>query len=248
MNWTWFHKLGSPKWFYQWVEKWSKWIFSLGMILFLIGIALGLAVAPEDYQQGNSVRIIYVHVPAAMLAQSCYLAIGIAGIVAIVWQMKMAPIFIKAVAPLGALMALLALLSGAIWGKPTWGTWWVWDARLTSVLILFLMYMGIIAIQNSFDDVILSDKAAAIIGIVGLINLPIIKYSVEWWNSLHQPATFSIGEKPPMPAEMWGPLLLSVLGLYCIIAGLSCWRMQTELLIRERRSNWVKKEVLKDGI
>lgn len=248
MNWTWFHKLGSPKWFFQWVEKWSTPIFVTGLAFFAIGIILGLGFAPEDYQQGNSVRIIYIHVPAAMLAQSCYLALGIAGIVFMVWQMKMAPVFVKAIAPLGAIMALLALLSGAIWGKPTWGTWWVWDARLTSVLILFLMYLGIIAIQNTFDDTKLADKAAAVLAIIGLINLPIIKYSVEWWNSLHQPATFVVGKKPAMPPEMWVPLLLSVIGLYCITAALVCWRMQTELLIRERRASWVKKEVLKNGI
>lgn len=248
MNWAWFHKLGSPKWLYDWGERWGKILFILGLALFLLGLLLGLAVAPEDYQQGNSFRIIYIHVPAAMLAQSCYFALGVAGIVSLVWQMKVAPILIKSVAPIGAVMALLALVSGSIWGKPTWGTWWVWDARLTSVLILFFLYMGVIAIQNSFDDIALADKAAAIISIVGLINLPIIKYSVDWWNSLHQSATFSITEKPSMPSDMWVPLLFTVLGLYLIVVALACWRIQTELLIRGRRSSWVKKEVMKHGV
>ena len=192
MNWIWFHKLGSPKWFFHWADRWSKLIFIFGVSLFLLGIIWGLVFAPEDYQQGNSFRIIYIHVPSAMLAQSCYLALGISGIVSLVWQMKMAPIFIKSVAPIGAVMAIIALLSGAIWGKPTWGTWWVWDARLTSVLVLFILYMGVIAIQNSFDDTRLSDKAAVVISVVGLINLPIIKYSVDWWNTLHQPASINI--------------------------------------------------------
>lgn len=248
MNWTWFHKLGSPKWFFFWAEKWGKWIFSLGVIVLLAGIVWGLGFAPADYQQGNSFRIIYIHVPSAILAQSCYLSLGVAGVVSLVWNMKMAPVFIKAVAPLGAAMAFISLFSGSVWGKPTWGTWWVWDARLTSVLVLFILYMGVIAIQNSFDDVKLADKSAVILSIVGLVNLPIIKYSVDWWNTLHQPATFSVVEKPAMPAEMWLPLLFSVIGLYCFIAGIACWRMQIEILQREKRTNWVKQEVMKNGI
>lgn len=248
MNWIWFHKLGSPKWFFQWANKWSKFAFVLGALMLLTGVIWGLGFAPADYQQGNSFRIIYIHVPTAILAQSCYLGLGVAGLVSLVWRMKMAPVFIKAVAPLGAIMALIALISGAIWGKPTWGAWWVWDARLTSVLILFLLYMGVIAIQNSLDDMQLADKAVAVISVVGLINLPIIKYSVEWWNTLHQPATFTVTAKPAMPMEMWLPLLLSTVGMYGFIAGVAMWRMQTEVLVREHRSNWVKKEVLDNGI
>lgn len=198
--------------------------------------------------QGNSFRIIYIHVPVAVLAQSCYLGLGIAGLVTLVWNMKLAPVFIKAVAPIGAVMAFIALVSGAIWGKPTWGTWWVWDARLTSVLVLFLLYMGVIAIQNTINDQLFADKAAAVVSLVGTINLPIIKYSVEWWNTLHQPATFKLTEKPAMPMEMWLPLLFSALGLYVFCAGLAMWRMRNEILHRERRASWVKKEVMGDGI
>ncbi|MBM6551277.1 heme ABC transporter permease [Marinomonas ostreistagni] len=248
MNWTWFHKLGSPKWFYQWASKWAGKLVWIGLLLLLIGVVWGLAFAPADYQQGNSFRIIYIHVPVAMLAQSCYLAMGIAGFVALVWQMKLAPVFIKSVAVVGAVMAFIALLSGAIWGKPTWGTWWVWDARLTSVLVLFLLYMGVIAIQNALDDQVFADKAVAVVSLVGVINLPIIKYSVEWWNTLHQPATFRLTEKPSMPMEMWLPLLFSALGLYLFSAGIAMWRMQTEVLKRERKANWVKQEVMSDGI
>ena len=248
MNWTWFHKLGSPKWFYQFSQRWSLPVFFIGVVLLVIGIVWGLAFAPSDYQQGNSFRIIYMHVPTAILAQSCYLGLGIAGFVSLVWQMKMAPVFIKSVAPLGALMALIALVSGAVWGKPTWGTWWVWDARLTSVLVLFLLYMGVMAIQNSLEDKVLADKAVAVISVVGLINLPIIKYSVEWWNTLHQPATFTLTEKPAMPMDMWLPLLIATIGMYCFAAGLAMLRMQTEVLLRERRANWVRKEVLNHGV
>ncbi|MBJ7536772.1 heme ABC transporter permease [Marinomonas transparens] len=248
MSWAWFHKLGSPRWFFLWTKSWALPLFCLGMVCLLLGLVWGLAFAPTDYQQGNSYRIIYIHVPAALLAQSCYLSLGIAGFVFLVWRMKMAPIFINAVAPIGAVMALMALVSGAIWGKPTWGTWWVWDARLTSVLVLFLLYMGIIAIQNTLEDIVLADKAAALISVLGLINLPIIKYSVEWWNTLHQAATFTLTEKPAMPVEMWMPLLISVIGLYLVVAGLALWRMQSYILEREHRASWVKQEVVGDGL
>ncbi|MEP0072225.1 MAG: heme ABC transporter permease [Marinomonas sp.] len=248
MNWAWFHKLGSPKWFFHCSRPWALPLFIVGCVSLVVGLIWGLAFAPEDYQQGNSFRIIYIHVPVAMLAQSCYLALGVSGLVYLVWQMKIAPTFIKAVAPIGAVMALMALVSGAIWGKPTWGTWWVWDARLTSVLMLFLLYMGIIALQNSLTDLLLANKAVAVLSVVGLLNLPIIKYSVEWWNTLHQGATFTLTEKPAMPVEMWLPLLFSTIGLYCLVAGLALWRMQTEILAREHRSHWVKEEVMKHGL
>lgn len=248
MRWVWFHKLGSPKWFFFLSKPWALPLLGLGCISLIVGLVWGLAFAPADYQQGDTFRIIYIHVPAAMLAQSCYFALGAAGFVYLVWQMKMAPIFIKAVAPIGAVMALIALVTGAIWGKPTWGTWWIWDARLTSVLVLFLLYMGIIALQSAFDDVMLANKATAVVSVVGLINLPIIKYSVVWWNTLHQGATFSLVEKPAMPVEMWLPLLVSVVGFYLFIAGLVLWRMQSEILQREHRSSWVKKEVMDRGL
>ncbi|MFI8621955.1 heme ABC transporter permease [Marinomonas sp. NPDC078689] len=248
MNWIWFHKLGSPKWFYQWSSKWALPVFSMGLLAMLVGVGWGLGFAPTDYQQGDTYRIIYLHVPAAVLAESCYLSLGVAGFVYLVWQMKMAPIFIKSMAPIGAAMAAIALLSGAIWGKPTWGTWWVWDARLTSVLVLFLLYMGIIALQNTLEDAALANQATAIVSVLGLINLPIIKYSVNWWNTLHQPASFSLTEKPAMPMEMWLPLLIAVIGFYCLVAGLVMWRMQSEILLRERRTQWVKEKVMNHGV
>mgnify|MGYP000017423715 FL=1 len=248
MSWLWFHKLGSPKWFFFWSKSWALPVFCIGCFGLVVGLVWGLAFAPEDYQQGNSFRIIYIHVPVAMLAQSCYLAMGVAGLVFLVWQMKIAPMFIKAIAPIGAVMALMAMISGAIWGKPTWGTWWVWDARLTSVLVLFLLYMGIIALQNALEDMTLANKAAAIMSVVGLINLPIVKYSVVLWNTLHQGPTFTLTKKPEMPAEMWLPLLIAVVGLYCLVAGVLLWRMQSEIILREHRSNWVKQEVMGNGL
>lgn len=245
MNWTWFHKLSAPKSFYFWSRPWAGWLFYFGLIGLLIGVVWGLAFAPADYQQGNSFRIIYIHVPAAMLAESCYLALGVSGFVFLVWRIKLAPVFIHAAAPVGAVMTLIALVSGSIWGKPTWGTWWVWDARLTSMLVLFMLYMGIIALQNAIEEMELSNKAAAVISLVGLINLPIIKYSVNWWNTLHQKATFTLTEKPAMPEEMWLPLVFSIIGLYLLAAGLIILRMQTDILSREHRTSWVKQEIVK---
>ena len=145
MNWTWFHKLGSPKWFYEISGRWLPWLSISAAVLMLVGGVLGLAYAPPDYQQGNSFRIIYIHVPAAFLAQSTYISLAIAGIVGLVWKMKIADVAVQQAAPIGAWMTVIALFTGAVWGKPTWGAWWVWDARLTAMLILLFLYFGIIA-------------------------------------------------------------------------------------------------------
>lgn len=243
MNWTWFHKLGSPKWFYQISSRWLPWLAVAAVLLISTGLVWGLAFAPADYQQGNSFRIIYIHVPAAMLAQSCYIMLAVAGVVGLVWKMKLADVALQCAAPIGAWMTFIALLTGAIWGKPTWGTWWVWDARLTSMLILLFLYFGIIALGQSISNRDSSAKACAVLAIVGVINIPIIKYSVEWWNSLHQVATFKLTERPAMPAEMWMPLLLMVLGFYCFFACVLMLRMRLEVLKRESRSSWVQAEV-----
>jgi len=243
MNWTWFHKLGSPKWFYQISSRWLPWLAVAAVLLISTGLVWGLAFAPADYQQGNSFRIIYIHVPAAMLAQSCYIMLAVAGVVGLVWKMKLADVALQCAAPIGAWMTFIALLTGAIWGKPTWGTWWVWDARLTSMLILLFLYFGIIALGQSISNRDSSAKACAVLAIVGVINIPIIKYSVEWWNSLHQVATFKLTERPAMPAEMWMPLLVMVLGFYCFFACVLMVRMRLEVLKRESRSSWVQAEV-----
>ena len=178
-----------------------------------------------------------------MLAQSCYIMLAVAGVVGLVWKMKLADVALQCAAPIGAWMTFIALLTGAIWGKPTWGTWWVWDARLTSMLILLFLYFGIIALGQSISNRDSSAKACAVLAIVGVINIPIIKYSVEWWNSLHQVATFKLTERPAMPAEMWMPLLVMVLGFYCFFACVLMLRMRLEVLKREARSSWVQAEV-----
>ncbi|MFD2229956.1 heme ABC transporter permease [Alkalimarinus sediminis] len=243
--WTFFHKLGSPKWFYDISGKWLPWFAAISAILLVFGSVWALAFAPEDYQQGNSFRIIYIHVPSAILAQSCFMMMAIAGAIGLIWKMKLADMFVKAAAPVGASFTFMALLTGAVWGKPTWGTWWVWDARLTSMLILLFLYFGIMALQSAIEDATTAAKASAVLALVGLVNIPIIKYSVEWWNTLHQPATFTLTEKPAMPAEMWVPLLIMLIGFYCFFTTVILLRTRNEILERERRTNWVKKLVTK---
>ena len=243
MNWTWFHKLGSPKWFYEISSLWLRGLSVAAILLILVGTVWGLAFAPPDYQQGNSFRIIYIHVPAAFLAQSCYLMMAVAGLVGLVWKMKLADVALQQAAPIGAWMTFIALLTGAVWGKPTWGAWWVWDARLTSMLILLFLYFGVIALGQAITNRDSAAKACAVLALVGAVNIPIIKYSVDWWNTLHQPATFTVTGKASMAPEMWLPLLLMVLGFYCFFGAVLLMRMRLEVLKREARSSWAKAEV-----
>jgi len=240
MNWTFFHKLGSPKWLYEISSKLLPWFLSIGVSLLVIGVIWGLAFAPQDYQQGNSFRIIYVHVPSAILAQSCYMMMAMSAVVGLVWKMKITDMFIASAAPIGAAFTFLALFTGAVWGKPTWGTWWVWDARLTSMLVLLFLYFGVMSLRNAFDDTNMVSKSSAILILVGVVNIPIIKYSVEWWNTLHQPATFTLTEKPAMPPEMWVPLLIMVIGMYCFFTALILLRIRNEIVNRERKTKWVR--------
>lgn len=239
----WFYQLASPRWCYQITGKLLPWFAVAALVLLIGGSVWALAFAPADYQQGNSFRIIYLHVPAAILAQSAYMLMAVAGAIGLIWKMKVADMVLKSAAPIGASMAVLALATGAIWGKPTWGSWWVWDARLTSMLILFFLYLGVMALNSAIENESTAAQASAVLALVGLVNIPIIKYSVEWWNTLHQPATFKITEKPAMPMEMWLPLLVMVLGFYCFFAAVLLMRMRLEVLKRESRTRWVRAEV-----
>jgi len=244
--WRWFHKLGSPKWFYAISGRLLPWFSVAALLLLVIGTVWALLIAPADYQQGNSYRIIYIHVPAAFLAQSGYLLMAVAGAVGLIWKMKLADVVAKSCAPIGASFTLLALITGAVWGKPTWGAWWVWDARLTSMLVLLFLYLGVVALQSAFTDRNQAARASALLALVGLVNIPIIKYSVEWWNTLHQPASLSLTQRPSMPAEMWVPLLIMVVGFYCFFAAVLMMRARVELLERERRTGWVK-EIIREN-
>lgn len=240
MSWMFFHKLGSPKWFYEISGKLMPWIAAFSLLALVVGSVWGLVFAPQDYQQGNSFRIIYIHVPAAILAQSCYMMLAVAGVVGLVWRMKLADVALQCAAPIGAWMTFVALITGSIWGKPTWGTYWEWDARLTSMLILLFLYFGIIALRMAISNRDTAAKATSVMAIVGVINIPIIKYSVDWWNTLHQPATFTITEKPAMPPEMWLPLLVMVLAFYGLFTLNLFMRMRLEILKREHKTSWVR--------
>lgn len=226
----WFYLWASPKWFLQRAQSWQPWLLSLASVLLITGLIWGLAIAPEERYQGNSYRIIYIHVPAAILAQNAYILLAIAGFVFLVWRVKLAELFINQSASVGASFTLLALLSGSIWGKPVWGTWWFGDARLISTLILLFLYLGIIALYSALRERGIAGKAASILALVGVINIPIIKYSVDWWYSLHQPASFTLTQKPAMPVEMWLPLLLMVFGYFCFYGWVVLKRMSIELM------------------
>lgn len=234
------HRLGSPRWFYQ-ISGPLLWVFGvLALLLLSVGTFWGLAIAPPDYQQGNSFRIIYVHVPSAMIAQSAYLVMGAAGLVVLVWRMKLADMVLAVTVPFGMMMTALALFTGAVWGKPTWGAWWVWDARTTSMLVLLFLYIGLYALRQAIPRQETAGRACAVLAVVGVINIPIIKYSVDWWLTLHQGATFKLTEAPSMPPEMWLPLAINVVGIYCFFGANLLARLRVEILERERRTQWVR--------
>ncbi|MEM1231784.1 MAG: heme ABC transporter permease [Pseudomonadota bacterium] len=237
------HRLGSPRWFHDITGPWMTAFGVAGVLLLLTGTLWGLGFAPPDYQQGNSFRIIYLHVPAAILSQSVYLFLGTSGVLFLVWRMKLADVALEAAVPFGMSMAALALITGGVWGKPTWGAWWVWDARTTSTLVLFFLYFGLYALRQSIPRAEAAGRACAVLAIVGVINIPIIKYSVDWWLTLHQTSTFKLTERPAMPAAMWGPLLVNVLGFYALFGYLLLGRMRLLILRREERTRWVQEHL-----
>jgi heme exporter protein C len=245
--WKWFHKLGSPRSFFDISGFLLPWISALALLLIGGGVIWALAFVPEDYQQGHSVRIMYIHVPSAILAQSSYMMMAAAGAVFLIWRIKLADIAMQCAAPIGATLTFLALVTGAIWGKPTWGTWWVWDARLTSTLVLFFLFVGVMALRSAMEWRESAGRATAMLAIVGVINLPIIKYSVDWWFTLHQPSSFTLTEKPAMPVEMWLPLLVMVLGFYLFFFAVWMTRIRAEILSREYRTDWVRKVMAMGG-
>ncbi len=237
------HRLGSPKWFYGMSGPWFASFAAAALVLLAVGMVWGLAFAPPDYQQGDSFRIIYVHVPAALLAQSVYVVLGIAGLVLLVWRIKMADMVLETLVPFGLWMTALALFSGAVWGRPTWGTWWEFDGRTTSTLVLLFLYFGLYALRQAIPRAETAGRACALLAVVGTVNIPIIKYSVEWWTTLHQGATFKLTEAPAMPPEMWAPLLVNVLGAYCLFAANLIAGLRNAILRRERGAQWVRERV-----
>lgn len=244
--WRWIHKWGSPKWFFQISLPWSQALMAIALVMLSLGLVWGLALAPADYQMGQSFRIIYVHVPSAILAQSLYVWVAILGAIGLIWNLKITHVLARAVMPLGTSFVFLALLTGGLWGMPTWGTYWQWDARMTSTLFLLFLYLGLWALYVLLPTAMPKQsayKAASILALVGVVNIPIIKFSVEWWNSLHQPATFRLTEAPAMPVAMWAPLLLMVLGLYALSGALILKRARWILLADEHKASWAQDEL-----
>lgn len=206
------------------------WMAGATVIAGAVGLYLGLFQAPADYQQGESVRIMYVHVPAAWMALFCYTSMAAASATGLIWKHPLADLAARSTAPIGACFTLIALITGSLWGKPMWGTWWVWDARLTSVLVLFFLYLGYMALVNAFDDPARGAKAAAVLALVGFVNVPIIKFSVDWWNSLHQPASVIKMGGPSIDPSMLTPLLLMALAFTTYYFWVLLVRLRAEII------------------
>ena len=197
-------------------------------------------MTPEDYIQGNSFRIIYLHVPASFVSQSLYAVMAISGVFYLIWRVKLAAYLIVAIAPIGAMTTFIALITGAIWGIPTWGTWWQWDARITSTLILFIMYLGLISLHSSFTNYERADKLLSWLVIIGAVNLPIIKRSVDWWSTLHQSASITLTEKPSIDPVMLYPLIGSIIGFVGLVVCLVLLSSKNQILIREKTKTWIR--------
>jgi heme exporter protein C len=241
--WLWFHKLSSPPYAYRTAGLVRPWLFWPAVLLMLIGAFGGLVLAPEDYQQKDAFRIIYVHVPTAILSLSIYTVMAIAAAVGIVWRIKLAHAVAASCAPIGAWFTFACLVTGSIYGKPMWGTWWEWDPRLTSELILLFLYLGYMALRASFDDIQRADRASAILAVVGVVNVPIVKYSVVWWNSLHQGPSISKLAAPSIAGSMLWPLLVLLLAFALYIGAVVCDRLRAEILRRERNASWLNESL-----
>ena len=235
-----FKQLISPRSFYQLAGKLIPCLWTLAIILFVYGLIDGMVFAPPDYQQGDAYRIIYIHVPASAMSLFIYMAMTAASIIFLIWRIKLADIVAKVSAPLGAWFTLIVLITGSLWGKPMWGTYWVWDARLTTELILLFIYLGIIALRTAIINTDKAARATAIVTIVGAVDIPIIHYSVYWWNTLHQKSTILSFAKPTIASSMMYPLLAMLAAFLCYYVALMFMRARTEVLERERKAKWIK--------
>ena len=243
MTWTWFHRLGSPPYVYRLAERLTPWFAWSAAILILAGLYDGLVLAPPDYQQGDGFRIIYVHVPTAWLSQMIYVWMAVAAAVGLIWRIKVAHSVAAACAPIGASFTAVALGTGMLWGKPMWGAYWVWDVRLTTELLTLFLYLGYMGLRASFDDLQRADRASAVLAVVGVVNVPIVKYSVVWWNSLHQGSSLSLTGKDTIATPMLIPLLVSMLGFTLYFGAVLLVRLRAEVLRRERAASWISEVV-----
>lgn len=230
------HRFANPGRFLRLSGRILPWIAASGLLLTCAGLVWGLWFSPPDWQQGDMVRIMYVHVPAAWLASMGYAALGGCGLASLVWRHPLADLAAMEIGPVGAAFTAVCLISGSLWGKPEWGAWWVWDARLTSVLVLFFLYLGHIALIRAFDNEQRGFRAAAILALVGLVNLPIIKFSVDWWNTLHQPDSIHLFGQTTMPASMLDPLLVSAFGMTLLFAAIVLLRLRAAVMERRVRA------------
>lgn len=242
--WKTLHQLAIPPRLYQLCGYFIPWLAIASTLVLAAGWIWGFGFAPADYQQGESYRIIYLHVPAAIWSMGIYAGMAVAAFIGLVWQLKMANLALAAMAPVGAILTFIALVTGSAWGKPMWGTWWVWDARLTSELALLFLYVGVIALWHAFDDRRQAGRAAGILVLIGVVNLPIIHYSVEWWNTLHQGST---NMQQSIDPAMRMPLRLAIIGTLLLFITLTLMRMRNLILLIEKRRPWVAELMLKGG-
>jgi heme exporter protein C len=241
--WTWFYKLASPPYVYNTAAALTPWLLAFAALALGYGLIDGLVFAPPDYQQGEAYRIIFVHVPGAFMSQFVYVTMAVSGAIGLIWRIKVAHAVSAAAAPIGASFAILALGTGSLWGKPMWGTYWAWDPRLTTELIMLFLYFGVASLRSAFEDAGRGDRAAALLAIIGVVNVPIVHYSVVWWNSLHQGATIAKLGKPSIELSMLWPLLSMFLGFMLFFFAVLCMRVQGEVLSRERQAAWVRQAV-----
>ena len=233
-------KYSSPQTFYPLAGRMIPWFAGLAVILTAAGLYIGLFVAPTDFQQGEAYRLIFIHVPAAWMSMFIYVVMAFWAGVGLAFNTRLSSMMAHALAPTGAVMTFIALWTGSLWGKPTWGTWWVWDARLTSELVLLFLYIGYMSLAAAIDDPRRADKASAVLALVGVVNVPIIYFSVQWWNTLHQGASVSLARAPSMAATMLAGMLVMVLAFWMYSIAVSLMRVRTIILERERNTAWVR--------
>jgi heme exporter protein C len=239
--WQWFYKLGSPRYFYDMTTAFMPWLYGITFFLLIVGLVWGLGFAPPDYQMGDNYRIIYIHVTSASIALGGYAMMACMAAMHMIWKIKMADIVAKAIAPVGGMFCALCLFTGSFWGKPTWGTYWIWDARITSTLILLFIYVGVAALRNAYSSESAGAKAASVLTLVGVVNLPIIRYSVDWWNTLHQVSSdLSMRADGTNPPEIWIPAFFMGFALLGIFLLAIILRSRNEILVREKRTQWVQ--------
>ncbi|XUP35832.1 heme ABC transporter permease CcmC (plasmid) [Xanthomonas axonopodis pv. vasculorum] len=240
----WLHQLSSPPTFYRVAGSVHPWALGLAALLGAVAAYGGLVLAPPDYQQHDAYRIIFIHVPSAWMSLFIYAAMGVAAFIALVWRIKLAEVVTMASAPIGAAFTFITLCTGALWGKPMWGTWWTWDARLTSELLLLFLYLGVLGLHYAVEDRRQAMRAAGLLALVGLVNLPIVHYSVVWWNTLHQGSTVRLLGPSTMSANMLWPLLTMMLATKCYYVASLFGRVRVELLALESGKDWVRRIVL----